>query len=126
MPRSPHSRARLLAATACLAVFALAPAGATASGPVAHAAKSCSEFQYSGGYITSLSVKKTSCKTGKKVALAFTKCRTKSSKSGRCHSKVLGFSCHEGKRVSIPTEIDGRVTCTKGSKKVVHTYQQNI
>ena len=40
--------------------------------------------------------------------------------------QVNGFSCKEGKRKAIPTEVDARVTCTEsGGKKVVFTYQQN-
>ena len=27
---------------------------------------------------------------------------------------------------SIPTEIDARVTCNRGSQRIIHTYQQNI
>jgi hypothetical protein len=37
---------------------------------------------------------------------------------------VLGYSCSE-RRNTIPTEIDARVTCRRGSKRVVYTYQQN-
>jgi hypothetical protein len=44
--------------------------------------------------------------------------------AGRCVGGVLGFRCTE-KRVSIPTEIDARVTCVKGNEKVIHTYQQD-
>jgi hypothetical protein len=38
---------------------------------------------------------------------------------------VLGFKCSE-RRNSIPTEIDGRVTCRRRHELVVHTYQQNL
>jgi hypothetical protein len=37
---------------------------------------------------------------------------------------VLGYSCSE-KRTSIPTEINSRVTCKKGQRRVIYTYQQN-
>ena len=67
---------------------------------------------------------KVSCSTGKSVALAFHKCRTKTGISGRCVSKVKGYACRET-RQTIATEIDGKVTCTNGSKKVALTYQQN-
>ena len=36
----------------------------------------------------------------------------------------MHYRCKE-RRESIPTEIDGEVTCTRGSRKIVHTYQQN-
>src|SRR3954453_19644909 len=92
---------------------------------VAHAATSCTPPKYpSSGYFTSLKVTKVSCTTGKKVALAFHKCRVKNGIKGRCVSKVSGYSCSE-KRVSISSEIDGKVTCKRGSRKVELTYQQN-
>lgn len=92
----------------------------------ARADQSCSPPTYPGsGYFTSLSVHRTSCTTGRKVALAYYHCRVKQGKSGRCHRRVLGYSCKE-RRVTIPTEIDSRVTCHRGSATVVHTYQQNI
>jgi len=78
------------------------------------------------GYITSLSVTKVGCKTGRKVAQAFFTCRHKHGKAGRCTSKVLGYSCRETKRVQSksPPEIDARVQCTRGARRIVHTYQQ--
>lgn len=107
---------------ATLAFVVLLAAGAQAS-PAA--AKSCSTPKYpSSGYFTSLSVKHVSCATGRKLALAYYHCRTKHGLAGRCVSRVMRYSCRE-KRTSIPTEIDARVTCTRGSRTIVHTYQQN-
>src|SRR5262245_31062329 len=117
-PYVPASMTRLAVAFAVVLAIIVALPGA------AHAA-TCSNPKYPGsGYFTSLTVTKVSCATGKKVALAYYKCRTKHGVSGRCTSKVLGYSCKET-RNTIPTEIDARVTCKDGSKKVVHAYQQN-
>ena|ERR1700754_360533 len=114
----PASMTRLAVAFALVLAFIVALPGA------AHAA-TCPNPKYPGsGYFTSLQVTKVSCATGKKLALAYYKCRLKHGVSGRCTSKVMGYSCTE-KRVSIDTEIDARVTCKDGSKKVVHAYQQN-
>ena len=100
-----------------LALFVAAPGAAQAA--------TCTPPKYPGsGYFTSLKVTKVSCTTGKSVALAFHKCRTKHGISGRCASKVKGYSCRES-RQTISTEIDGKVTCTYGSRKVSLTYQQN-
>jgi hypothetical protein len=117
------SRAALWATLAASAALcAAAPVGAS---PAVHAAKTCKPPRYPGsGYFTSLTVKRTSCRTGRRVALAYYRCRTRSGVSGRCHHKVLHFRCRE-KRNSIPTEIDARVTCRRGGATVVHTYQQN-
>jgi hypothetical protein len=120
------SRSRRLALWASLAavpaLVAASPAGAS---PAAQAGKTCTPPSYPGsGYFTSLNVKRTTCRTGKRVALAYYRCRTRHGVSGRCHSKVLGYRCKE-RRQSIPTEIDARVTCRRGKATVVHTYQQN-
>jgi hypothetical protein len=112
-------------ALAVLAVVALAGA------PRADAA-SCNtqdlkaySLPNSNGYITSLSVTKVGCKTGRRLALAFYACRHRhGGREGRCTDKVLGYSCRETKRTKIPTEINARVSCTLGARRVVHTYEQ--
>jgi hypothetical protein len=109
-------------------VVALTVAAGASASPVASAATTCKAPAYPGsGYFTSLSVTKTSCATGSKVAKAFYTCRTSNGKGpkGRCVKKVLGYSCTE-KRVSTSVEIDARVTCRNGSKIVKHSYQQNL
>jgi hypothetical protein len=108
-----------------LTLAALLAAAACALPPAARAA-TCRPPSYPGsGYFTSLTVHGTSCGTGKKLALAYRRCRVRhGGVKGRCPGGVLGYSCKEH-RVSIPTEIDGSVTCIRGSHKVVHTYQQN-
>jgi hypothetical protein len=104
-------------------VFLLAPGAATGHG--AHAARACAVPRYPGsGYFTSLAVRRTTCATGRRVALAYYRCRIKHGVAGRCHRDVLRFSCHEI-RQSIPTEIDARVTCRRGGQRVIHTYQQD-
>jgi len=113
-----------LSAAAMLAALLLAAAPAAAR-PAAHAARSCSAPRYPGlGYFTSLTVTNTNCATGDKLIVAYYKCRTRPGKRGTCHSRVLGYTCHE-KRNSIPTEFDARVTCTSGNRTIVHTFQQD-
>jgi hypothetical protein len=90
----------------------------------AHAA-TCSPPKYPGsGYFTSLKVTHVSCSTGRKFVVSYYKCRTKHGVSGRCTSRVDGYSCKETRR-SSSVEIDARVTCKRGSRQIVHTYQQN-
>jgi hypothetical protein len=106
-----------------LLIVVLAALAATA-GP-AHAATTCSVPKYPGsGYFTKLQVTHVSCATGRKFVVSYYKCRTKHGVSGRCSSKVSGYSCKET-RNTIETEIDAKVTCTNGSKRIVHYYQQN-
>ena len=93
--------------------------------PSTAAAATCSPPSYPGsGYFLSLKTKKVGCKTGKKVLRAHYNCRIENGKKGKCKRKVLGYRCSE-KRVSISTEFNSRVTCKKGSKRVVYAYQQN-
>jgi hypothetical protein len=97
-------------------------AGGTA---IAAAARMCSTPRYPGsGYFTSLSVSGVSCATGRRVMLAYYRCRLRHGRAGRCHSRVLGYTCNET-RNAIPTEINARVTCRLGRRTVIHTYQQN-
>jgi hypothetical protein len=124
MPR----RIRSIVALVCLSLAALLAAASAmaAKAPVAHSARSCSPPKYPGsGYFTRLSVYGTSCSTGRKVAIAYYHCRLRHGKRGKCTSRVLGYSCRE-RRQSIPTEIDATVTCKRGHRKVVHSYQQNL
>ena len=108
---------RLAGFVAALALLVALPASAQAA--------TCTPPKYPGsGYFTSLKATKVSCSEASKVAIAFHKCRTKTSVKGRCTSKVRKFSCTE-KRTTISTEINGRVTCKYGSRKVELTYQQN-
>jgi hypothetical protein len=116
------TRLGMLALVASLLIAAGAPA---TSGPRVHAARTCSVPRYPGsGYFTSLTVTRTTCATGRRVALAYYRCRIKHGRAGRCHHAVLRFTCREI-RMSIPTEIDARVTCRHLRQRIVHTYQQD-
>jgi hypothetical protein len=111
---------------ASLAVALVTVSAGVAARPLAHAAGSCSSPKYPGtGYFTSLSVKGTSCSTGRRVELAYYHCRLHHGAAGRCTGGVLGFSCSE-RRNSIPTQIDARVSCRRHKEEVVHTYQQDL
>ena len=122
--RSAYVLRTALAVAAVLAVCSAATAAA--AGPPAHVAATCSPPAYPGsGYFTSLTAKSVSCATARKVTLAHYRCRTRSGKRGRCHHRVLRYRCSET-RTSISTELNGRVTCRRGARRVVYTYQQNL
>ena len=121
----PIVRAATLALLLILATLVSSTSAQAGSEPSAKAAQTCSVPKYPGlGYFTTLSVSGTSCGTGDKLIFAYYRCRLAHGKAGTCHTSVLGFSCRE-QRNSIPTEIEARVTCRKGSATVVHTYQQD-
>ena len=129
-PQLRLTRLPMLAVLACLALAALvvAESGAAAT-PIQRATRSCTPPKYPGaGYFTG-KIKATgvTCTYAKSFVLAYYKCRTNSGRNpaGRCRTRVREFRCTEV-RETIPTEIDARVTCKRGTQKIVHTYQQNI
>ncbi|MEA2127040.1 MAG: hypothetical protein QOI80_3822, partial [Solirubrobacteraceae bacterium] len=89
---------RTSALLAFVALLALATAGgAVAGSPVAHAAGKCHLSNHDYGhlgasYVTSLSVKGVSCKTGKSVVRAYHKCRSRGGWMGKC-GHAAGYSC---------------------------------
>src|SRR3954464_1781948 len=117
---------RLLSLAAAFAALFVIALGSTAGArPAAHSARACKAPKYPGlGYFTSLEVTHVSCATGKKVTLAHYRCRTRHGRKGYCKS-VLGYRCSE-RRNTNSIEYNARVTCKRGSKKVLYTYQQNL
>jgi hypothetical protein len=125
---------RAVAVSACLAVAGLAGT----SSPAAAATKTCphAKTKYPqanpGGYFTSLKVTNASCSSGAKLMVAHYKCRRKNGQGieGKCKSRTVnGLRCTESRPASgrnPGVEFNARVTCKKGSKKVVFTYQQNL
>lgn len=126
-PRSP----RLLTTLAVSATVALAGlAGAQTS---VAATKACTPTDYPdtklGGYFTSLQVTGVTCKTGNTLIKAYYKCRRAKGIKGSCNNRtVSGYKCTEKRDPDSQSEeqLNAKVTCKKGSKKVVHTYQQNL
>jgi hypothetical protein len=118
-----------LALTALLAVAAATPApAATARSSSLHrcAVGQRESRTFGPTYVTSLSVSRVTCATGKRVVRAFHRCRkAHGGIKGRCPrtTSVLGFHCSE-RRGGIRTQFSGKVTCTRGTRRVVHTYTQ--
>jgi hypothetical protein len=111
---------RLVGSVALLAtvtvLLSLAPAAS---------AKGCrvgDEGSYGTTYVLSITVRNTSCRTGRKVIRAFHACRP--GKKGRCDHRVLGYSCSETRGNRSVTSYDSEVTCRKGGRRVKHTYTQ--
>ena len=76
-------------------------------------------------YVTSLKVQQVSCATGILVVRAYYRCRVRAGGvRATCHSLVLGYLCHEH-RQGIAIQFDAKVTCARGTRKVVHTYVQD-
>jgi hypothetical protein len=127
MPRKVTTLA-LLGALA-LAAPAAAPAADTGAGPEATASKSCSlagkTRSLGPTYTTSLSVRNTSCRSGRRLVRGWNACRrANGGADGRCRSRVLGYRCSESRSNVIRTQFDARVSCRKGSRRINHRYTQ--
>lgn len=111
-----------------LALAAAVLGAGLATTPASAALKNCPIKQSESGkfgtsYVTSLKVQRVSCAYGKRLVRAFHSCRkARGGIRGRCPG-VLGYRCKE-RRGGIRTQFSGRVSCTKGTRRVVHTYTQ--
>ena len=119
-------RLTMLAILTCLAVAGLAGAQSSVA-----KTKACSTPKEPagmlGGYFTQLQVNGVSCATGRKLVLAYYKCRRKKGIKASCNGKTVnGMKCTEKRGAEIETQYNATVTCKKGSKRVKHSYQQNL
>jgi hypothetical protein len=115
----------LLAVTAAVAVASVVSASASAPVQSAGGCGLGGGYRLGSTYVTSLSVKGTSCRNGKRVVNAFHSCRKSHGARGRCGHRVRGYRCHEGRRRGISTQYSGSVTCKRGGKRVRSHYTQN-
>ncbi|UTI63039.1 hypothetical protein NBH00_16940 [Paraconexibacter antarcticus] len=126
-----HRPARL--GTAVLTGLAITAPATVAAGPAgaAHATaastRTCRSLpRYPGvGYYTSLKVTHVSCTTGVRVMKAHHACRTRHRKLGTYRTVArYHYRCTE-RRVKSSIEYDASVTCRRGTRRVVYTYQQD-
>jgi hypothetical protein len=113
-----------LAAT--VALLAAAPGGSAAS--LKPCAFSVPKSESLGAtYVTKVKAQGVTCSAAAAVAKSFNACRHKKGISGRCTTKVKGFSCTDTRPADekIPTQFNGHVKCKSGSKRVNFDYQQN-
>jgi hypothetical protein len=102
-----------------LLIIVLAFAAATAASgaprpPSAHAAGSCnvgSGRNDGYSYVTSLSVRRTSCARGMTLV--------------KHHGHLRGWGCKKKLLDKSPVQYDARMTCHSGAKQVVWTFTQN-
>jgi hypothetical protein len=120
---SLFSRTSLAVALILVAAAMAAVSGASAAG--VHAARSCGSYRKGSVYILGLHTRHVSCRTGKRVANAFTNCRHRHGRSGHCHHRVRHFKCHEGSRVHGQGQYNAHVSCRRGGKRVRFSYSQN-
>lgn len=134
---SPHHRfIRAVLVPACLAM------GLAGAQPASAATKTygCGDIPVRstpeglyGGYFTNLSVKGSyssksrACRSGRSLVRAYYNCRRKKGVRGSCSGRTInGLKCRETNRRTSPTYLDADVTCSKGSKRIKHHYQQGL
>ena len=113
-----------------ISLLALVPAAASASGPAASAAKTCSltlnQQRHSGStYLVQLKVSGVSCSTGLKVEKDWQSCRRSTAGHTTCKRHVDGYKCAQTVLDHSKTQYDAKVSCTRGSKAVTFIYTQN-
>ena len=107
-----------------------------AASPIAHASafSPCDingkQQQLGASYVTSLKVQGVACGKAEKVIKVYHQCRhSNGGPAGNCSSKVLGFSCKDGKRTGVPdVQYNATAKCRKASnpvKRIKSSYTQN-
>ncbi len=108
--------------------------GLVGAQPSAAKTRSCPVPAYPGGdgngYFTGrIKATNVTCSSARKLVLAYYKCRVRAGgKKGNCNRRTVNaLRCTESRPASgtIPSQFNAKVTCSKGGKKVIHTYQQN-
>lgn len=134
MTLSSTRLSRMLAISACVAAAGLV--GAQSSHAATYGCSTPKEpAGLRGGYFTELRAtgygsKSSACKSARKLVLAYYKCRTaRGGAKGSCSNRTVnGLKCKETRPADLQsdTQLNARVTCSKGRKKIRHSYQQNL
>jgi hypothetical protein len=123
----------LLPALALLAVVAGCGGGGNSSNETTTAAlTSCDingrQQQLGASYVTAIQVAGVSCDQAEKVVVAYHRCRRQNGGAGgTCTTAVLGFTCMEGQRQSVPgVQFNATADCHKGDAEIKSPYTQNF
>ena len=134
MTSSPRRFIRTFVLSACLAAMALVgaqPASAATYGCPDVPVRDIPAGLY-GGYFTNISVKGYSpksraCRSARSLVRAYYNCRRAKGVRGSCSGRTInGLKCKESNRRTSPDFLTANVTCTKGAKRIKHTYQQGL
>jgi hypothetical protein len=117
----------------CLAAFAGCGGGGDSSGSTSTAALSTCDINgkqqnLGASYVTSIEVAKVSCGQAEKVVAAYHRCRQQNGGAGgTCDTPVMGFTCTEGQRQSVPgVQFNATADCRKGDAEIKSSYTQNF
>ena len=125
----------LLFAVALTAAIAGCGGGDDSSGSTSTSAASLSSCDINGkqqnlgaSYVTSIDVSGVSCGQAEKVVTAYHQCRqSNGGAGGTCDTAVMGFTCTEGARQSVPgVQFNATADCRKGDAEIKSSYTQNF
>ncbi|HSD23940.1 MAG TPA: hypothetical protein VLB79_06390 [Solirubrobacterales bacterium] len=79
-------------------------------------------------YVTTIEVAKVSCGQAEQVVTAYHRCRQQNGGAGgTCETAVMGFTCTEGARQSVPgVQFNATADCRKGDAEIKSSYTQNF
>jgi len=127
--------ALLLAAALTGAVVGCGGGGNDSSGSASTASENLSSCNINGkqrnlgaSYVTSIEVSGVSCGQAEKVVTAYHRCRQQNGGAGgTCDTAVMGFTCAEGARQSVPgVQFNATADCRKGDAEITSSYTQNF
>ena len=117
----------------CLTAFSGCGGGGDSSGSTSTVALSGCDINgkqqnLGASYVTSIEVAKVSCGQAEKVVAAYHRCRQQNGGAGgTCNSAVMGFTCTEGQRQSVPgVQFNATADCRKGDAEIKSSYTQNF
>jgi hypothetical protein len=118
----------------CLAAFAgCGGGGDDSSGSTSTAALSSCDINgkqqnLGASYVTSIEVAKVSCGQAEKVVAAYHRCRQQNGGAGgTCDTAVMGFTCTEGQRQSVPgVQFNATADCRRDDAEIKSSYTQNF
>jgi hypothetical protein len=100
----------------------------TSSAALSHCNINGKQQNLGASYVTSIDVATVGCAQAEKVIVAYHRCRVSDGGAGgTCNSAVVGFTCTEGSRQSVPgVQYNATVDCRKGDAEIKSTYTQNF
>ena len=127
--------ALLFAVALAAAVAGCGGGGDDSSGTTSTSAANLSSCDINGtqqnlgaSYVTSIDVSGVSCGQAEKVVTAYHHCRQENGGAGgTCATAVMGFTCSEGARQSVPgVQFNATADCRKGDAEIKSSYTQNF
>jgi hypothetical protein len=123
----------IVAVALCAAVVAGCGGGGSSSSTTSAVALNTCDINgrqqnLGASYVTTIQVSKVSCAQAEKAIVAYHHCRiANGGAGGTCKTPVMGFTCTEGSRESVPgVQYNADVDCRKGDSEIKSSYTQNF